>query len=122
MPKVKQVPAVSKRVKESGFPQCFELTKAQARLLALGDQVTLTVKGCVKAVRENEFAGKDMYSIDVSDADVTHVEVNRADTTFRKMVGEAKSVGGEAAGGPGRSRNDADKSLGDMKRGAVRSY
>lgn len=96
----------------------FEVAKAQAKKLSIGDAVTITIRGEVCGISAG-YGPKDQsgepYSLEVKYRGLPKIEANAADATVRGLMGSDRAPAG-------RHKNEADKSLDDVYMGKTRAY
>lgn len=93
----------------------LDVPKALAKTLTLGDSITATVSGQVCGISTGYDKGDaKTICLDIKFAKPPRIVTNQADASVRSMMGTAPKVG--------RTKNEADKSLKDLRDSVERSY
>ncbi len=93
----------------------LDVPKSLAKTLTLGDSITATVSGQVCGISTGYDKGDaKTICLNIKFSKPPKIVTNQADASVRSMMGTAPKVG--------RTKNEADKSLKDLRDSVERSY
>lgn len=93
----------------------LNVSKSLAKTLTLGDSITVTVSGQVCGISTGYDKGDaKTICLDIKFSKPPKIVTNQADASVRSMMGTAPKFG--------RTKNEADKSLKDLRGSVERSY